>query len=431
MDKPTPAIRILTAEELRDRRNQPRDRSDKTGKRGKYAGLVLSNRDFRGMCFQEADFRGSDLSRANLQYCDLTGADLRGARLDGVDLSEASLNGANLSDAKLTDANLKGCALSGAVLARTRLGGARLDGATCHDVHAPGAWFEEATLIGAKFNRAFLEAANLRKVDATGADFGHSLVLRSVLDGADFSEAKLGGAYLSGSTMKGCTLVGATGVEFDENAIEGIRVSARTTSRWLELRRAYTMQKLVVVGLLTAAFFAPLMLKVLFFAGVGELQDRAIGAVSEETVEQLREIAAGESVATEAAPAPTALEQAAARWVIETGVERAGMEQKLVAAVATGFADDWLTGATSCLLILFNLLRIHVHRNVMDMRQNEIDERTSPPRALYDHVENDARRFIPSLWQLHRALSWVGKVALVLSAAVWLRMFFTTSVWVP
>jgi len=116
--------------------------------------------------------------------------------LSGANLSLADLGGSDLSGANLSEANLIGAILSGATLIGANLSMAQLCG---------------ATLFGANLRRADLSMAELHlnldqqiRISQKKYPYLH----RTILIGADLSEADLSGTYLEGAHLSGANLSG-------------------------------------------------------------------------------------------------------------------------------------------------------------------------------------------------------------------------------
>jgi uncharacterized protein YjbI with pentapeptide repeats len=153
----------------------------------------------------------ADLTAATMRGADLTGLSVAGGRLNGADATRAVLDnlslagaeatgliardatsarlegtaGADIFDARLTDADFRGALLNGVSLNHSRFDGADFRGATWDAVTADTARFRGADLRGLK--RGLKE-------------LGSSVYF------ADFTDAKLQGAYLSDIDLAWATL---------------------------------------------------------------------------------------------------------------------------------------------------------------------------------------------------------------------------------
>ena len=221
--------------------------------------LDLTNTDFTGV-----NFAGLDLSRTNLSQAVLDAA----PRLAGAKFSDGT-HGINLAGHRFAERYdvFKGAELSGADFSQTELFQADLEGAVLNNAKLVGANLNFANLRGGKLRGAILgvqpgtEAraatlhavfmpdvdlsdADLRSVDMTGArvysDKTQSLLVRTRLDSANFSNAVCLGAQFSGS-MNDTVFVGAqlvdavfnratlTGAKFDDAYLHGADFSSATS----------------------------------------------------------------------------------------------------------------------------------------------------------------------------------------------------------
>ena len=186
--------------------------------------------EFKGASMQYATLTNVVLSEANLEQTMLEGANLIGAKLTFASLKGAKLNGAHLGvdpgmtgaavlsnaymiDVDLTDADMRTVDFTGAhiygaatdaLLVRTLL-----DSADFTDAILDGAVFTDASLPAAVFNGAQLVNASFDGATLTNAKFDGAY-----LQGADFSTAKtVEGIVLSNSavsttlTSQTCTLI--------------------------------------------------------------------------------------------------------------------------------------------------------------------------------------------------------------------------------
>lgn len=120
-----------------------------------------------------------DLARANLAGMDLSHADLRGVVFKGACLDHATLDGAALDSALFSDASLRhammrelrgaGVVLNNANLDSTRFDGATLVNASFVNANLAHAWFENAILDGADFSGAKLGWSYWRSAQLTGS----------------------------------------------------------------------------------------------------------------------------------------------------------------------------------------------------------------------------------------------------------------------
>ncbi len=169
-----------------------------------WPGLDLAGIDLGGADLWEADLREAILVAAHATRTCLRGANLQRAILHDwlateADLSRCDLTEARARQAQFRKANLASAILAGADLWKAELEEARIDGADftgarLEDAHLRGLPLRRARLGGARFG-----GADLRGCDLEGVD----------LPEADFHDANLGLAILTGSRMPGANFVGA------------------------------------------------------------------------------------------------------------------------------------------------------------------------------------------------------------------------------
>lgn len=146
----------------------------------------------------------------------LRGRDLRSAELDRSDLHQADLTGANLDGASLVGADLRDVALNCADLNELLLSEDRqaalctsARGADFSQARMPNAFLTGLDARGAKFEEADLTGANLAYAMITGANFSSARLDRANLTGgiqaagANFLIASLQGADLTGAKLYG------------------------------------------------------------------------------------------------------------------------------------------------------------------------------------------------------------------------------------
>ncbi|MEQ8825513.1 MAG: pentapeptide repeat-containing protein [Filomicrobium sp.] len=168
------------------------------------------------------DLRHARLDRSDMHQADLTGADLSQASLDGTDLRNATMQCAELNALRLKNDREKAkCVRAvGTNFARAELSGALMTG-----IDARGAIFEEAILedadvveallSGANFSQARLDKANLTGgVEAQGANFAIASLQGTNLNGArlfgaDFRWASMQAAILDYARLEGALVEGS------------------------------------------------------------------------------------------------------------------------------------------------------------------------------------------------------------------------------
>jgi pentapeptide repeat protein len=117
------------------------------------------------------------------QTADLSGADLRGVNLFQYDLAWADLSGADLRGAHLERVDLDGAQLVGAKLAGTNVSWANLEQAV----------LRTADLAGANLQESDFSWADLSDADLTGANLQRARLIRTTVEGARLSQARIYG----------------------------------------------------------------------------------------------------------------------------------------------------------------------------------------------------------------------------------------------
>ena len=110
-----------------------------------------------------------DLGSANLGHADLRQADLRQADLAHANLARADLAYADLYEAYLFDANLSRANLRQTWLANADLASADLSGANLNGAHLHGVRFYRSVVVGADFSNAKLGNSLFADVDLSRA----------------------------------------------------------------------------------------------------------------------------------------------------------------------------------------------------------------------------------------------------------------------
>lgn len=142
---------------------------------------------------EHLNLRGADLRLLNLTGADLSGANLDHADLSGGHLREANLSGALLLCTDLYSADLARANLSGAFLTMTNLLMTNLN---------------EADLVKAELNYVNLVLTNL-----VGANLNEASLSNSNIRRAFFRDADLRKARLTWTSITGCNLAEAKGLE--------------------------------------------------------------------------------------------------------------------------------------------------------------------------------------------------------------------------
>ena len=206
------------------------------------SGMDLRGADLRGaffesVCLDGADLTGADLSDAVLAHASLVGTTLDTCTLTATNLGKATLTRASLAGAQLRKtilhaADLSEASLRGAVLEGVDILEATLTGVDAREIVSSKLALIETPCTGIKLGGAKLDRCAFVKLDLAGADFGGADLSRCafvtcvlaglnfagatlekacfvescVLDGAIFTEAKLGACNFRGSSMRGCEL---------------------------------------------------------------------------------------------------------------------------------------------------------------------------------------------------------------------------------
>lgn len=153
-----------------------------------------------------------DLSKKDLTFLDLSGINFKHASFEGSDL-----HGVIFSDSNLEGANLKGVRLNLATVTRTNFSNANLEGASLLRVAFTASLeprpsetplFVGANLKGARLHSR-LDYTDFTGADLSGAQFGPEdpknellLTARPVMNGANFSRAKLTGAGVRNTKLR-------------------------------------------------------------------------------------------------------------------------------------------------------------------------------------------------------------------------------------
>lgn len=178
-------------------------------------GVKLSRANF----FKYADFRYSHLEYANLGWAHLEYANLYRSILD-----HSTLRRTYLDHAYLTDASLK----------HAELYATHLEHATLFGTH-----FEDANLFGANLKYADLREARFERASMDRANFDYALARK------------------------------ATGILFDDTAVERLDIEGNANDPWSVLRRKYTGPMFFVNLLLVVAFVLPYAARVLALTVTG------------------------------------------------------------------------------------------------------------------------------------------------------------------
>lgn len=176
-----------------------------------FSGAILVGANLRGAHLNNAIFgclnlasentsASAETHRARAQCTNLTGADLTLAEAHNSNFFRANLTLANLEGAKLTGSNLSGAEAYGARFKNAKLMGAEIAGAKfwaadMTNTRMQGAHGYKASFKAANLSHAILHGAKLRE---TGFEL------------ANLDNSQLSGADITGSTLIGASIVGAT-----------------------------------------------------------------------------------------------------------------------------------------------------------------------------------------------------------------------------
>lgn len=173
--------------------------------------LILRFGLLPGIMLQQRDLRGVDLTGCNLE-----GARLAAARLAEAALYCCNLRRADLRAANLTNADLRGVSLKGANLYGAGLDGADFRGARLGQVQANGlfkVWSADPDRESIRFSAD----GEVR----LGVDFRHASMKRACLVGARLQGADFSGANLTGASLENADLEGA---RFSDAILSGVNL---------------------------------------------------------------------------------------------------------------------------------------------------------------------------------------------------------------
>lgn len=141
--------------------------------------------DLRGADLRQANLGGLVLTRVSLEGCCFDGANLEGARLTQVELTNASFCGAALTDAWFDHDHGVGVAFD--------------------RVHAEGSHWRGCTLVGARF-----DGSRLRRASFSGCDLDSSVFDDADLTLASLLRSRLDRASLSGARLRKAETLGVS-----------------------------------------------------------------------------------------------------------------------------------------------------------------------------------------------------------------------------
>ena len=170
-----------------------------------WSGVIAT-----GQTFYKLDLRGvvlaqAELSGCNFIECDLSGVDMRAANLGRATFVTCKLDGALLQRAQAQGAIMaKDCTLITANLGEGNFGGCNFGGADMTGVRLVKTMMDGANLSDAKINDS-----DWRLASAKGALLRKTSMQRAFLAGVNFENAVLQHADLRGSDLRGSNLFSA------------------------------------------------------------------------------------------------------------------------------------------------------------------------------------------------------------------------------
>ncbi len=192
-----------------------------------FTGAILRGVNFTGAKLSQSDFSSADLSnaclvRTVLQHARFKDADLTAADLTHADLRQADLQEAVVEEAVLKNTRLDECILNGANFSRSDLTAAVFKRASCREADFSNSRLTRADFTEADLSQVCLENAVALAVDMSDADLSgvrasgqtdlsmgkfvriaaaYSIWENAVLNGADFSFARMEGANLAAASL--------------------------------------------------------------------------------------------------------------------------------------------------------------------------------------------------------------------------------------
>jgi uncharacterized protein YjbI with pentapeptide repeats len=131
---------------------------------------------------------------------------------DGPQLGDLA-RGALVSDARVTGADLANSEAPELSLRRVELSGVRLTGAQWTRGTIGDAVFSDCRIDLAGFAGTTFERTTFSDCDLSQADFRDALFRSVRFERCDLTEADLGGLRIDGCELRGCTLIGVSGIE--------------------------------------------------------------------------------------------------------------------------------------------------------------------------------------------------------------------------
>ncbi|MCC5785138.1 MAG: pentapeptide repeat-containing protein [Phycisphaerales bacterium] len=311
------------------------------------------------------------MERANLSGTHLEHANLEWSHFENADLSRTHFEHANFTWSHLKHAVLSGATLDHANLAWSRLGDASLYYASLENADLHGARLDHARLIGACIKNTNLDGANLEY--------------------ANISDARLERANMHRANLDHATVREATGILFDDNAVQRLDIEGGAKDPWSVLRRKYTGPMFFVHLLLVVAFVLPYAGKVLALT----VTDRVYAGIRASLEAGAEAPAGAEVVRSWLEHFDTAHTQTPAWWALLGGAQ----------------ALWWVFVPTAAIILIYNALRgfltlrVGILRDQADrvLRTPTLEEYYGPGHPL---AGDDAgwRRILP-VWK-RRMAQW-------------------------
>ena len=197
----------------------------KDKRRANLCGADLTELSFKGVDLRYAILTGAifpknlkcvNFSGADLTYAYLSNADLSESRFTGTDLRNSKLKNAILHEAFFHDANLENANLEGAIGERATFTHAKLSNANLSQTDFRYSYFIKTSLIGANLKEAkiinsylFLEIFSSRETTNIKDSFIDIVKKNYEKKRAKLEKTDFTGSFLSGSFFKNCNLTDA------------------------------------------------------------------------------------------------------------------------------------------------------------------------------------------------------------------------------
>ena len=262
---------------------------------------------------------------------------------------------------------------------------ARLNDVDLEKVRFLKAHLENAWLINANLKNAWLSNATLENANLCGANLEKALLMETNLKNAILSGANLTGAQLKHANLNGADVRGATGIIFDSNRVDRLRIEGKAPDPWSVLRRNYTGPRFFIHILLLVAFLLPYIGKAIVLTSISNgmvLIDKTLSAIPTD-------------ISTD-----TLLKKKAAVWIL------------------MGFTNDnniiitFYFVIIAWMMIAYNIFRYILATKVSDLREAEDRSKITPAKKEY-----------LGLYRLHRIANvfmYIGYGSLIIQIVRWL-----------